>query len=107
MYCSPDIPEYASPELLGTDRDLRLLHEDKWLLDTEVRYLLVERRSRWHLTMIYIDIHNPLRFICRKIDTYPSAKKATTFAEILQRGIRKAARGTLNTNRDAFYFCDN
>ena len=37
----------------------------------------------------------------------PLRKKALTFAKILQRGIRKDARGTLKSNRNAFNICAN
>ncbi|MEM9917438.1 MAG: hypothetical protein AAF990_05045 [Bacteroidota bacterium] len=107
MYCSPNLPSFSSPESLGKPADLKLLLEDRWLIDTEVRYLLEEKRSLWYLSMLYIAVDNPLKFICKKIDTYPTEKKAKTFAKILQRGIRKDARGTLKTNTDAFHFCDN
>ncbi|MEL7248099.1 MAG: hypothetical protein AAFO03_06760 [Bacteroidota bacterium] len=107
MDLPPDFPFPATPEVPGERKDMRLLQEDKWLMNTEVRYWLVERRSLWHLTMIYIAVDNPLKLICRKIDTYSSEKKAKTFAEIMMRGIRKDARGTLKTNRDGFDFCDN
>ena len=107
MYISPKIPFYSSPEIPGNCKDLKLLVEDSWLVNTEVRYLLQERNSLWYLTMVYIAINNPFQLICRRIDTYPSLKKAETFAKILQRGIRKDARGTLKTNRDDFDICDN
>lgn len=107
MYISPDIPFYRRAGFLGKPEDFRLLKEDKWLMNTEVQYQLLERKGLWHLTMIYIAIENPLKLICRKIDTYNSEKKAKTFASILQRGIRKDARGTLKTNRDVIHFCDN
>lgn len=107
MHFSRDIPSSVSPEGRGRPEDLHLLSEDAWLMNTEVRYLLQERRSRWHLAMVYVAVDNPFKLICRKIDTYPSEKKALTFAKILQRGIRKDARGTLKTNRDAFHICAN
>ncbi len=107
MRIPADFPYQHTPEIPGEDQDMKILREDKWLMNTEVRYQLVERRSQWHLTMIYIAIDNPLKLICRKIDTYNSEKKAKTFAEIMMRGIRKDARGTLKTNRDGFHFCDN
>ena len=107
MLISPDIPFHSTSEMLGDIMDFKLLKEDKWLMNTEVKYLLQEKKSQWHLTMIYIAIENPLKFICRKIDTYNSEKKASTFANILQRSIRKDKRGTLKTNRNAFNFCDN
>ena len=102
-----DIPANFSPESPGNLQDLRILQEDKWLMNTEVRYLLQERNSRWHLIMVYIAVHNPMQLICRSIDSYPSRRKAETFAKILQRGIRKDARGTLQTNEDGFDICTN
>ncbi|MEL6866365.1 MAG: hypothetical protein AAFP19_18215 [Bacteroidota bacterium] len=107
MYISPDIPFYHLADFPGKQEDLKLLKEDRWLMDTEVCYQLIEKRGQWHLTMIYIAVDNPLKLMCRKIDIYHSEKKAKTFARILQRGIRKDARGTLKTNKDAFNFCNN
>ncbi|MCB0578899.1 MAG: hypothetical protein KDD10_06270 [Phaeodactylibacter sp.] len=107
MYCSPDIPFHLSPEGRGRREDLQLLVEGRWLMNTEVRYWIQERRSRWHLTMVYIAVENPFKLICRRIDAYHSGQKALTFAKILQRGIRKDARGTLKTDRDAFNICAN
>ena len=107
MYISSDIPLNFNRERAGTKADLKVLLEDDWLRDTEVKYLLEEKNGLWHLSMIYISIHDALKFVCRRIDVYNSEKKAVTYARILQRGIRKDARGTLKTNRDAFNFCDN
>lgn len=107
MYISPDIPFFEVTDFLGKPKDFRLLKEDGWLMNTEVKYQLLEKRGLWHLTMIYVAIENPLKFICRKIDTYNSEKKAKTYASILQRGIRKDARGTLKTNQDVINICNN
>ena len=107
MYISPNIPFHKSLDFPGKSEDFALLNEDRWLMNTEVRYNLNKRKGLWHLTMIYIAIENPLKFICRKIDVYNSQKKAIFFADILQRAIRKDARGTLKTNQNAFNFCSN
>ncbi|MEL6717420.1 MAG: hypothetical protein AAFP82_01755 [Bacteroidota bacterium] len=107
MYIAKNIPFYRPTDFPGEIEDFRLLKDDSWLMDTEVKYQLLEKNGLWHLTMIYIAIDNPFKFICRKIDIYNSEKKATTFASILQRGIRKDARGTLKTDRNAFNICDN
>ena len=107
MLIPPNLPMHLSPEELGTRFDMKLLIHDRWLINTEVRYNLQKRRGQWHLTMIYIAADNPLKFICRNIDAYPSEKKAQFYAQIFLRGIRKDARGALKTNRDAFDFCDN
>lgn len=103
----PNIPIMFSPDCPGKAIDMKFLLEDRWLMDTEVRYLLQAKKSRWHLTMVYIAINNPMRFLCRKIEEYPSEAKAKTYAQILQRGIRKDARGTLKTDEDAFNLCSN
>ena len=107
MHISPDIPLDSIPEIPGNTSDLKLLREDAWLMDTEVIYQLLERRSLWHLTIVYIAIDNPFKFICRKIETYNSRRKAEVSAKIIQRGIRKDARGTLKANKDAFHICTN
>lgn len=107
MYISSDIPFHKPMDILGDTCDFKLLIDDKWLMNTEVKYLLVEKKGLWHLTMIYVAVENPFRFICKKIDHYNSEKKAKTFASILQRSIRKDARGTLKTNQNAFNICQN
>ena len=107
MYISPNIPFRNPKEVPGKATDLKVLEEDKWLMNTEVRYNLQKQKGLWQLTMVYIAINNPFKLLCRKIDSYPSEKKAKIFAEILQRGIRKDARGTLKTNKNAFHICDN
>ena len=107
MYLHADIPFKETLEVVGQSSDLELLYQDPWLMDTEVQYNLHYQKGMWHLTMIFIAIENPFKLICRKIDTYASKKKATIYASILQRGIRKDARGTLKTNQNAFNICDN
>lgn len=107
MYISPNIPLKTSKEIAGTQQDFKILEEDQWLINTEVRYQLQKRKGLWDLTMLYVAIDNPLKFICRTIDSYNSEKKALTFAKILQRGIRKDARGTLKIYNNAFNICSN
>ncbi len=107
MFISPNVPFHNTEETPGDKRDFRLLGEDKWLINTEVRYGLDKVKGMWQLTMIYIALDNPFKCRCQIIDRYVSEKKAETFAKILQRGIRKDARGTLKTNNNAFHICDN
>lgn len=103
----PNIPFRCSPEAKGKKQDLNFLKEDKWLQNTELRYNISERSSRWHVTMIYIAVENPFRFRCRQLQHYDTQRKAETFAEILQRGIRKDPRRTLKANYNAFNICTN
>lgn len=107
MYIAPSVPNTFFADEAASDESLELLEADSWLMNTEVRYHLQEKRSQWHLTMVFVAVDNPMKFICRKIDVYPSEQKALTFARILQRGIRKDARGTLKMNKDAFNICTN
>ena len=82
MFISSDIPYPRFTDSRGRRIDLGLLLEDRWLMDTEVKYHLKEKNSLWHLTMIYVAVDNPLKFICRKIDTYHSEKKGRHFCQI-------------------------
>ncbi|MEM9821842.1 MAG: hypothetical protein AAF985_12255, partial [Bacteroidota bacterium] len=74
MYISPNLPSHQATDFLGQPEDFQLLNEDHWLMNTEVKYHLLEQRGLWHLTMIYIATDDPLKFICRQIDTYSSEK---------------------------------
>lgn len=91
----------------GTKSDLQFLENDRWLHHTEVRYYISERRGRWYVFMIFIAVNNPLQFFCRFIEHYESERKALNYAEIMQRSIRKDARGVLKTNEHAFNICYN
>lgn len=107
MFITPALPVIEEPECPAPNTPLGLLTEEGWLMDTEVRYCLQARNSAWHLTMVFVDVRNAMRFITRKIDVYYSEQKALTYAKILQRGIRKDARGTLKSEWDAFRICTN
>jgi hypothetical protein len=107
MFVSPNIPDRIYPETNGKHSNLDFLSQDEWLINTEVRYHLRERRSQWFLTMVFVAVENPMKFICRPIDVYQSEQKALTFAKILQRGIRKDARGTQKSNLDGFNICSS
>lgn len=103
----PDMSDFQRDSRLGSPRDLQFLEEDKWLLDTEVRYFILEKRRRWQVFMLFISVENPYRFLCKFIDDYNTKNKAQNYADILQRGIRKDARGTLKTNEYDFHICYN
>lgn len=107
MFISPYLNINVTPETSGDRQVLQLLNEDKWLKDTEVRYHLVRVHGLWRLTIAYIALDNPFKIRLRLIDHYASEKKATTYAQILQRAIRKDARGTLIANKDALNICFN
>ncbi|HAI76668.1 MAG TPA: hypothetical protein DCM08_10515 [Microscillaceae bacterium] len=69
-----------------------------------MRYRLVAWKGRWWLTMVFVWVFDPMRFICREIDDYDSEKKALIYAELFKRGIQKDARGTQKTNENLIHF---
>lgn len=103
----PEIPAFDLDSRQGNRQDIQFLEADKWLLDTEVRYIIVEKKRRWYVTMIFISIENPFQFFCRFISHYDTKKKALNNAQLLQRGIQKDARGTLKTKEHGFNICHN
>ena len=107
MHIPSNLPLKVIPEIQGDIHDFNVLLDDKWLINSEVQYWIQERKSQWVLTMVFIAVDNPYKLVCKRIDVYFSEKKAITFAKILQRGIRKDARGILKTNFNAFNFCNN
>lgn len=107
MYIADSINLDFSENQHGNNKNLAIFYQTRWLHDTEVKYMIDHRCGRWHLTMIYISIYNPLRLICKYLDHYESFKKAKLYAQIFQRGIRKDARGTLKLDEDAYNICYN
>lgn len=107
MFIDPDIPNAHPREIKGKTKDLSLLVDDAWMMDTEVKYLILKISGRWHVVMVFICIHSPLKMVMRTIDHYHSEQKALTFAKIFQRGIRKDARGTLKRENHGYNICLN
>jgi hypothetical protein len=91
----------------GEGKDLKFLYEDNWLKDSEVRSDVTKCKGRWHVFMVFISVKNPYRFLRREIDHYPSAEKATIYAEFFRRSSIKDVRGTLKTNENALNICHN
>jgi hypothetical protein len=90
---------------LGQAADLGILAQGQWLKDSAVSYLVVPRRGRWLVTMVFGWSQDPLRLLCRRIDSYPTEARARANADLLQRNIQKDPRGTLKIDHDAFCFC--
>lgn len=107
MYIPLDFPYNFTDSLCGVSEDFLLLNEDRWLSDIEVRYSIQKRYGRWHLSIIYISIHNPFKFIIKQLDSYPTRKQAITYGEIFQQYIRKKKCETLKMNEDVLNICSN
>ncbi|AFK03953.1 hypothetical protein Emtol_2818 [Emticicia oligotrophica DSM 17448] len=107
MYIADSINFEYSENQKGARKDFDIFEENLWLHDTEIRYIIDLKNGRWHLTMLFISIYNPLKLRCHYLDHYDSQKKAELYAQIFQRGIRKDARGTLKLNENAYNICYN
>jgi len=107
MYLPLNFPYNFIDSLRGSPKDFRLFYEDEWLMDTEVKYFVVERKSRWYLAVIYISIQNPFQLIIKRLDSYATRQQAQTYGKFFQRCIRKDKRGTLKMNEDALNICQN
>ena len=92
---------------LGTEADLQCLQSEGWLLNAVVQYKVTERKSRFWVSLIYVDSQNPFYIRIRQIDHYPTLKKAEQFAQLMQRGASRDPRGTFKLNTNAFYICAN
>ncbi len=106
-YLDPGLLSPPEPEHRGQMEDFDLLDQEEWTLDSEVRYRILHFRGRWHVYMLFFALEPDLRLLIRRIDHYPSLRRAETFAQIFQRGIRKDARGTLKRNSHAYDICTN
>lgn len=107
MYIADSLKLDFSENQRGNKKDLAIFSQTRWLHNTEVKYLIEQRSGRWHLTIIFIFIHNPLKLICNYLNHYESLKKAELYAQFFQRGIRKDARGTLKLDENAYNICYN
>ena len=107
MEIDPDLRPLPSPERKGFSTDMDFLSDEEWIRDSEVIYQIREKKGRWHVSMLFFSIYAPMRIIVRQIDHYHSRKRAETFANIFQRGIRKDARGTLKRKDYAYHICKN
>ena len=76
--------------------------EDQWLLDAEVRCLIKEKKGRWHVSLLFIDTHDPTNFILKEIGDYRSKRLADIAGMYMERTAAKDARGTQKTKQDAF-----
>jgi hypothetical protein len=107
MWLDPSLHFSEVPESKGEVNDLTLLLDEKWMMDTEVKYSIQAKRGRWFVIILFFSIHDPMKILLRLIDHYHSYEKAQTFASIFQRGIRKDARGTQKRLKHAYNICPN
>jgi hypothetical protein len=81
--------------------------KDAWLLDAEVQYKIEEIKSRWEVSLIFIDTKDPSHVLVRKIGDYRTQKLAEIYAQIMQKNAAKDVRGTQKVNKDDYHINNN
>ncbi|WP_210518832.1 hypothetical protein [Hymenobacter terricola] len=85
----------AVAERKGSRADFAPLYEDRWLIDTAVIGHLACIRGEWRVSLVFVHVHNPLRFIKRHITAHPTQARAAQQAYYMRRLAAKDQRGTL------------
>ena len=81
--------------------------EDAWLLDAEVQYKIEEVKSRWEVSLVFIDTKDPNHILIRKIGDYRSERLAEVYAKNMQKTAAKDKRGTQKVNKDDYHINNN
>lgn len=94
-------------EKKGDMSDFKLYYDDLWLSDTAVIDDVHRSKGEWAVDLIFVSIHNPLKFIRRFIVSHPCPKRAAQKAELMRRLAAKDQRGTLSVNTHLLQMCQN
>jgi len=80
---------------------------DAWLLDAEVQYKITEVKSRWEVSLVFIDTKDPSHVLVRRIGDYRTKRLAEIYAKTMQKNAAKDVRGTQKVNRDDYHINNN
>lgn len=94
-------------EKKGDMSDFRLYYNDLWLADTAVIDDVHRSKGEWAVDLIFVSIHNPLKFIRRYITSHSCPKRAAQKAELMRRLAAKDQRGTLLVSIGLLKICQN
>ncbi len=81
--------------------------EDTWLLDAEVQYKIKEVKSRWEVSLVFMDTKDPKHILIQKIGDYRSKRLAEIYAVNIMKTAAKDARGTQKVNKNAYNINNN
>lgn len=85
----------------GTARDLAHMDRDSdWLRDSEVMVDIRPEKGRFVIYLVFVSIHDPSRFVRRRISEARSEREAHLKARLYQRTAQKDPRGTLRVRSD-------
>ncbi|MCI5080625.1 MAG: hypothetical protein MRY78_02980 [Saprospiraceae bacterium] len=91
----------------GKLTDLQVLQAEDWLADTEVKYAIRFTKGRWEVSLVFIDITNPLRFVKWAINNCATYNKARIFGDHYRRIAARDVRGYLKSNLEDLQLCMN
>ena len=94
-------------ECKGSLSDFGLYSDDQWLADTAVIEQLTRSRGEWQVELLFASVHNPLKFLKRRITANPCPKRAAQQAFYMRRLAAKDQRGTLTVSPGQFKICYN
>ncbi|MCF6224378.1 MAG: hypothetical protein L3J34_11710 [Flavobacteriaceae bacterium] len=81
--------------------------EDTWLLNAEVQYTIKEIKSRWEVSLVFIDTKDPKHVLVQKIGDYRSKRLAEIYGLNMMKTAAKDARGTQKVNKNDFNINNN
>lgn len=94
-------------ECKGDLSDFGLYANDQWLADTAVIEQLTRSRGEWQVELLFASIHDPLKFLKRRITSNPCPKRAAQQAHFMRRLAAKDQRGTLTVSAQQLNPCLN
>ncbi|NBC57348.1 MAG: hypothetical protein GVY05_03550 [Bacteroidetes bacterium] len=80
---------------------------DVWLLDAEVQYKISEVKSRWEVSLVFIDTRDPNHVLVKTIGNYRTKRLAEVYARSMQQTAAKDIRGTQKVNKDDYHINNN
>ena len=81
--------------------------KDAWLLDAEVQFKIQEVKSRWEVSLVFIDTKDPNHCLVRKIGEYRTKRLAEVYARSMQQTAAKDIRGTQKVNKNGYHINNN
>ena len=93
-------------DMPGQAADLTFTQQDFWLQDTQVIDRVDPCRGQYQVSLLFVHIWNPLRWLLRTIRSYPSSVRANQAAHFMRRQAAKDQRGTLYV-RESFIHLEN
>ena len=91
----------------GNLADFGFYADDQWLADTAVIEQLTRSRGEWQVDLLFASIHDPLKFLKRRITSNPCPKRAAQQAHFMRRLAAKDQRGTLTVSARQLNPCLN